>query len=91
MININFKEVIKKLRPVTWNYKDDETKQIYIGYIAEDLFKEDAFKYVVSLDSDGIPNGISYESLSIYALEGLKVAYEEIEKLKNKIDELEKR
>ena len=44
MININFKEVIKKLRPVTWNYKDDEKKQTYIGYIAEDLFKEDAFK-----------------------------------------------
>jgi len=89
MININFKEVIKKLRPVTWIYKNDESRKRYIGYIAEELFEEEAFKYVVSLDEDGIPNGISYESLSIYALEGLKTAYAEIENLSNRISYLE--
>ena len=89
MININFKEVIKKLRPVTWAYKNDESKKRHIGYIAEELFEEEAFKYVVSLDEDGIPNGIGYELLSIYALEGLKTAYSEIENLNNRISFLE--
>jgi hypothetical protein len=89
VIDINFKKIINKLRPVTWNYKNDETKHTYIGYIAEELFEEEAFKYVVSLDKDGIPNGISYDSLSIYALEGLKVAYKEIEELQKRIESLE--
>ena len=90
MIEINFKEVIKKLRPVTWIYKNDETQKRYIGYIAEELFKEKAFDYVVSVDEEGIPNGISYESLSIYALEGLKTAYNEIDSLNSRIMYLEK-
>ena len=89
MININFKEIIKTLRPVTWVYKNDNSEKRYIGYIAEELFEKKEFDYVVSLDEDGIPNGISYESLSIYALEGLKTAYIEIEILNKRISYLE--
>jgi hypothetical protein len=89
MIEINFKEVLKKLRPVTWVYKDDQFGRKNIGYIAEELFETDDLRYVVSLDEAGIPDGIDYAVLSVYAIEGIKTAYKEIEMLNNRISFLE--
>lgn len=87
-IQIDFESEIKKLKPVTWIYKDDKLEMRNIGYIAEDLNKIDAFKYIVHYDNNLIPDGIRYDLLSVYAIEAIKVAYQKIEFLENKIKEL---
>jgi hypothetical protein len=90
-VEINFKDDIKRLRPATWVYKAHESKERYIGYIAEELYEIESFKYAVHKDDNGNIDGIRYEILSVYALEALKSAYNMIEKLEKRIEELEGR
>ena len=89
MVGINFKESIAKLNPVTWIYKKDDSRKRYIGYIAEELFELEEFRYVVSVDKNGNPNGIDYGMISVYLVECIKELYLEVDKLKDKIIELE--
>jgi hypothetical protein len=86
-INIDFEKEIKQLRPVTWVYNNDPTESVNIGYIAEELDAIDAFKYLVQYDNNQ-PVGIKYELISVYAIEAIKVAYQKIEMLEKKIEQL---
>jgi hypothetical protein len=85
-IEIDFEKAIKSLRPVTWIYNDDEEDVRQIGYIAEELYEIDAFKYVVLLDEEDKPLGIRYDLISVYTVEALKTAFLKIEKLEKEID-----
>lgn len=87
-IKINFEEEIKKLKPVTWVYNNDPTETVQIGYIAEDLDKVDALKFLVQYDNNKQAIGIKYEILSVYAIEALKSAFDKIAELENKINNL---
>lgn len=89
MVGINFRETINKLNPVTWIYKNDESRKRYIGYIAEELFEHEELKYVVSVDKNGKPNGIDYGMISVYLVESVKELYAQIDTLNKKITELE--
>lgn len=88
-IPIDFESEIQKLRPVTWIYKEGEDKSRNIGYIAEELDAIEAFKYVVHYDENNIPDGIRYDLISVYAIEAIKVAYQKINLLEEKIKILE--
>lgn len=85
---IDFESEIKKLNPVTWIYNNDPKKEINIGYIAEDLDKVDALKFLVEKDLNGNIMGIKYEIISVYLVEAIKVAYQKIDKLENEIKQL---
>ena len=84
-IEIDFEKSIKSLRPVTWIYNDDDEDIRQIGYIAEELYKIDAFKYVVLLDEEDKPLGIRYDLISVYTVEALKTAFQKIENLEKEI------
>lgn len=90
-IPIDFESEIQKLRPVTWIYKEDENEIRNIGYIAEELNAIDAFKYVVFYDKEGLPGGIRYDLISLYAIEAIKVAYKKINILEEKIKLIEQK
>jgi hypothetical protein len=85
-IEIDFEKAVKSLRPVTWIYNDDEEDVRQIGYIAEELYEIDAFKYVVLLDEEDKPLGIRYDLISVYTVEALKTAFLKIEKLEKEIE-----
>lgn len=84
-INIDFEESIKKLNPVTWIYNNDPKETRQIGYIAEDLYEIDAFKYLIPLDKFDRPMGIRYDLLSVYAIEVLKTTMQKVEMLEKEI------
>lgn len=88
-ININFLEELKKLRPVTWIYKNDPTERRHIGYIAEELQESENLRYCVSYDENGEPDGIFYEKLVVYLTESLKTAFDKIDELNRRIEKLE--
>jgi len=85
-IEIDFEKSIKSLRPVTWIYNDDDENVRQIGYIAEELYDIDAFKYVVLLDEEDKPLGIRYDLISVYTVEALKTAFKKIEDLQKEVD-----
>ena len=87
-IEIDFEKAIKSLRPVTWIYNDDEEDVRQIGYIAEELYEIDAFKYVVLLDEEDKPLAIRYDLISVYTVEALKTAFLKIENLEKEIESL---
>ena len=53
-----------------------------IGVIAEELYK--GFPYAVTLDDNGIPDGVEYGKLSLLAIEA-------IQKLERRMKKLEER
>jgi hypothetical protein len=88
-INIDFIEEIKKLRPVTWIYKNDDTERRHIGYIAEEVYESEPLRYTITYDEKGEVNGISYEKFSVYLVEALKIALQKIENLEKRISSIE--
>ena len=102
----NFKEIdeddavefVKKIKPVSYNWKSDKNKNINIGYVAQDILKLRKFDSLVSLgpdedlneeiDEDGLISPgkhrflVSYQSAIPVLHAALKHALEEIEMLK---------
>lgn len=102
----NFKEIdeedavefVKKIKPVSYNWKSDKNKNINIGYVAQDILKLRKFDSLVSLgpdedlneeiDEDGLVSPskhrflVSYQSAVPVLHAALKHALEEIEMLK---------
>jgi hypothetical protein len=70
------------LRPVTFNYKSDETKGKQFGLIAEEV--EKLFPHLVAYDNEGKPYTVRYDLLSVLLLN-------EIPKMAKKIADLESR
>jgi hypothetical protein len=90
-ININFVEEIKKLRPVTWIYKEDKTNRRHIGYIAEEVNESENLKYCVSYDENNEPDGLFYDKFTVYLTEALKTALNKIDELENRVSKLEEK
>ena len=85
---IDFEKSIKGIDAVTWKYKWDSPEVRNLGYIAEQLYENEDFKYVVPLDDEGLPAGIRYDLLSVYAIEALKEAFKKINALEKRIENL---
>jgi len=75
-------EAVLNLRPVTFNYISDSTKENSVGLIAEEVHK--VLPNLVILDAENNPYTVKYEQLCIYLLS-------EVKKLSEKVIELEKR
>jgi hypothetical protein len=71
-----------ELRPVTFVYTADVTGRPNIGLIAEEVFS--LYPQAVTLDADGIPNGIDYGQL-------VPVLIAELQLLKSRVSALESR
>lgn len=90
-IDINFIEEIKKLRPVTWIYKNDSTNRRHIGYIAEEVNQSKDLQYCVRYDENGEPDGLFYELFTVYLVEALKSSLNKIDLLEKRLSDLENR
>ena len=53
-----------------------------IGVIAEELYK--VFPYAVTLDDNGIPDGVEYGKLSLLAIEAIKKLEKRVKKLEER-------
>lgn len=73
---------VYKLRPVSYNYKDDSENQY--GLIAEEV--DLINKFIVSYDEKGDPETITYSKLIIPLLKALQLQNEKIESLKPEIE-----
>lgn len=71
---------IAEIRIVTYENKNGKSGR-QIGVIAEELYK--VFPYAVTLDDNGIPDGVEYGKLSLLAIE-------KIQKLERRVAVLEK-
>lgn len=72
---------IYKLRPVTFNYKTDQSKHTQYGLIAEEV--ENVYPDIVVKNKDGSPETVQYQYLPLMMLN-------EMQKLQERITELEK-
>lgn len=72
---------IAEIRIVTYENKNGKSGR-QIGVIAEELYK--VFPYAVTLDDNGIPDGVEYGKLSLLAIEA-------IQKLERRVKKLEER
>lgn len=96
--DLNLKNIIKplkvdldklsKLRKIYYTWKDSSRDtSLQIGMIAQDV--ESVYPELVSKNADETLS-LSYDRLSVIALEGLDVLYQENKELRNRLDKLEK-
>lgn len=75
-------DVLMKLRPVTFNYKNDESKSTRFGLIAEEV--KEVFPYLAVHNADGEVESVKYHELAAILLN-------EVQKLEKRVRELESR
>ena len=96
--DLNLKNIIKplkvdldklsKLRKIYYTWKDSSSDtNLQIGMIAQDV--ESVYPELVSKNANETLS-LSYDRLSVIALEGLDVLYQENKELRNRLDKLEK-
>lgn len=96
--DLNLKNIIKplkvdldklsKLRKIYYTWKDSSSDtSLQIGMIAQDV--ESVYPELVSKNANETLS-LSYDRLSVIALEGLDVLYQENKELRNRLDKLEK-
>jgi len=88
-------EEILKLNPVTWtgkpankNRENELESRRDIGFIAEEVYDSE-LNYFVAFDSDGNPDFVYYDKISVLAVNAIKELHEEQKLLKARIVELE--
>jgi hypothetical protein len=82
--NINYKfdsSLVLKLKPATFNFKSDATKETHFGLIAEEV--HEVMPELVLYDNENKPSGIQYHELPVILLNELK-------KVVKRLDVLEK-
>lgn len=75
-------DVLMKLRPVTFNYKNDESKSTRFGLIAEEV--KEVFPYLAVHNADGEVESVKYHEIAAILLN-------EVQKLEKRVRELENR
>jgi len=76
-------KAILSLSPKVFNYKEDETKKIHYGLIAEEV--EEIFPDLVLYGEDGTPESVAYHELPVLLLNEFQQAFKRIEELERKI------
>lgn len=78
---------ILSLRPVTFTYKDDQSKTQQFGLIAEEVDK--VFPAIVLYDENGEPKSVQYHVLPVLLLNEMKKQQETINKQEDSITDLQ--
>jgi len=86
-------ETIKKLRPVTFNYKEEfaptDYEIIVSGLIAEDVDQIEELRTVVNYNDQGLPESISYDRLTAHLVLAVKEISEKLNSIESRLDALE--
>ena len=86
--NLSTVDWLFDLRPVTYNYKNSDPSDIYYGLIAEEAAEVNPL--LIIFGTDGKPDGMMYEKLTIPMLKSIQDQKKEIESLKETVSKLEK-
>jgi len=81
-------ELVMKLNPVTYRWKDKKDDYIHSGFIAQEV--QELFPELVREDRDGFLS-LSYGKMSVLAIAGVQNLYYRVETVEEKIERLEKR
>lgn len=81
--------IIKKLRPVTFQYKKDPTPYPQYGLIAEEV--HEVVPELVSYDLSGDPYTVKYEQLPILLLNEIQKQYQVLDALTERLARLQER
>ena len=71
---------LSKLRPVSFNYKSDNTPNI--GLIAEEV--DEVLPELINYNEEGQPDSVRFNGLTVMLLEKVRELDSEIQKLKEK-------
>jgi hypothetical protein len=80
----NYLEIIKKMRPVTFNYKADQVvdpESVIMGMIAEDIDAIEGAQDLVEY-AEGKPSAIRYDKIPLFIIKA-------IQEISNRLDKLE--
>lgn len=80
-VSYDIQSNVLDLEPCKFIYKQDTSKTLQYGLIAEDVYKIDPT--LVVYDNDGAPNGVKYDMLSVLLLKEVKRLNDEVERLKS--------
>ena len=83
-------EKIEKLRPVTFNFKEDINKTKKLGLIAQELREEEPL-CVLGAETEDEYLGIDSYALTVFCLKAIKELNEKVKTLEARIKELEKK
>ena len=86
-------ETIKKLRPVTFNYKEEfaptDYEIIVSGLIAEDVDQIEELRTIVNYNDEGLPESISYDRLTAHLVLAIKEISDKLSSIESRLDALE--
>jgi hypothetical protein len=82
----DMKDVVMSLRPVQFNYIEDETKDVKYGLIAEEVGK--TFPYLMATDSEKQPFSVKYHELPSILLKQIQAMQKQIDILEAKLSSI---
>ncbi|MFC3198296.1 tail fiber domain-containing protein [Parapedobacter deserti] len=85
-INSNALDIVKRLKPVTYNWISGEDKQVHAGFLAQEV--EEVLPNLVSKDDSLGVRGVAYQELIPYLVEAIKEQQVIIEELKSQLNRL---
>ncbi|MEC3878633.1 tail fiber domain-containing protein [Parapedobacter sp. 10938] len=86
-ISGNALDLVKQLRPVTYNFKSGSDKQLHAGFLAQEL--EKVIPHVVSRDDSVGIRGVAYQEIIPYLVEAIKEQQTIIDGLKSRLDRVD--
>jgi hypothetical protein len=79
-------EALHKLRPVQFNYIQDEAKLLQLGLIAEEVATD--FPYLCFYNDQGAPESVKYHELPVILLQEVQALRKEVNDLKAKLSKI---
>ena len=83
--NENVLESFKNIKPVTFNYKNDETKEVKKGYIAQN--EVDKFPEAYAKNSEDNLHWFHPSEMTVYLMKAIQELSAKVEELESKINE----
>ena len=80
-------DIVKQLRPVTYNFISSDDKQVHAGFLAQEL--ENVIPHVVSQDDSLGIRGVAYQEIIPYLVEAIKEQQAIIDGLKIRLDRMD--
>lgn len=83
----NTKEILTKLNPVEYTFKDDHDSRLHSGFIAQDVNDIRELKHLVNVNDRTNTLGLNYTELIPYLVSRIQEMQREIELLKKRVNE----
>ncbi len=79
--DLDFKNEVTSLRPVSFTYTSDESKKLHFGLVEEEVVS--LFPSLVTQDKEGEVLSVKYEELSVLLLYEIKKLKKEVQSIRS--------